>query len=113
MNESAVMKKIVQIAHNHAKKAGAKRVVKLVLEIGQLSEVIPDTAKKCYPFAISGTMLEQCKLAIEVVPALGVCKQCNNVYNVVEMEFKCPQCENNQCEVLSGHELKIKEILAE
>ncbi|HML31845.1 hydrogenase maturation nickel metallochaperone HypA [Sporomusa sphaeroides] len=112
MNESAVMKKIVQIAHNHAKKSGATKVFKLVLQIGQLSEVIPDTARKCYPLAIGGTLLEHCKLEIEVVPAMGVCKQCSTTYNLVDQEFKCPNCSSDQHEILSGRELKIKEIAA-
>ncbi|XFO66242.1 Hydrogenase maturation factor HybF [Sporomusa silvacetica DSM 10669] len=111
MHETGVMMEIVDIAQKHAKKSGATKVTKLVLQIGQLSAVIPDAAKMCYPFVISGTMLEQCKLSIEVIPAIGVCKQCDTTYNVVEKEFKCPKCASDQCEILSGRELKIKELL--
>ncbi|HML31846.1 hydrogenase maturation nickel metallochaperone HypA [Sporomusa sphaeroides] len=112
MHETGVMMEIVHLAEKHAKKSGATKVYKLVLQIGQLSAVIPDAAKMCYPFVINGTMLEQCKLAIEVVPAIGVCKQCDSKYNLVEQEFKCPNCSSDQYEILSGRELKIKELIA-
>ena len=110
MHEMGIVSRIVNIAEEHAKKNNAQNVAKLVLQIGQLSAVIPDAVRMCYPIASQGTMLEKAELVIEVIPAMGVCGQCGNEYNVVENEFKCPKCQGEKWDLRSGRDLLIKEI---
>jgi len=110
MHEMGVVSKIVKIAERHAKQNKARKVKKLVLQIGQLSSVIPDAVRLCWPICIEDTLLAGSALEIEVMPANGVCKQCGDIYNLVEHEFKCPKCQGEKWEMRTGRELFIKEI---
>lgn len=110
MHETPIVFKIVGIAEHHAKINGANKVNRLVIQIGELSDVIPDAVKMCFPMCIEGTMLDGASLEIETIPAIGVCRQCSNKYNLIEHEFKCPKCQCEHWEIITGRELLIKEI---
>ncbi len=110
MHEASVMNRIVTIATRHARKGGARKVTKLVLQIGQLSDVIPDALRLVYQMCTEKTALDGAVLEIEPIPAIGKCGECSNEYNLVECEFKCPKCNGEKWEMLSGRELLIKEL---
>ena len=86
------------------------RIDKLVLQIGELSSIIPKYVEAVYPAAVEKTILEQTKLEIEVMPANARCKECTNVFNAVEHRAVCPKCGCKEVELLSGREFYIKEI---
>ncbi|MEG0051170.1 MAG: hydrogenase maturation nickel metallochaperone HypA [Terrisporobacter sp.] len=84
----------------------------VVLQIGELSSMIPKYIESCFPAAVDNTSLQGTKLNIEVIPANGMCKSCNKVFNVKENKGTCPYCESKTWELLSGKEFVIKEIVA-
>lgn len=112
MHETGVMMEIIDIASKYARKSGARKIYKIVLQVGQLSALEPEYAKICYPLAAEGTMAEGSEVEFEMIPALAVCQQCGKTYNVVENEFECPNCNSSEREIISGKELKIKELHA-
>lgn len=110
MHEMGVVINIVSEAEKVATENGAEFVGRVVLQIGELTGVVPRYVQDCYPGAIENTRLAKSELVIEVVPGNGVCKNCNKVYNLLEQDFKCPECASEELDVLSGRELMIKEI---
>ena len=40
----------------------------LVLQVGEESPVVPHYLEACYPAAVDGTLMEETKLKIEIVP---------------------------------------------
>ena len=84
----------------------------IVLQIGELSSMIPKYVEQCYPAAVDGTMLKDTKLQIEILPGNGICKSCNKVFNLIENHCKCPRCEGENWDLLCGKEFMIKEIIA-
>ncbi len=83
----------------------------VVLEIGELSLVVPEYMEQAYYAAVPKTMLEGSKLRIDVVPGNGICRDCGKVYNIVENKGVCPKCQSHDKDVLCGEEFNIKEIL--
>ena len=75
-----------------------------------LLPLIPKYLKNLYPAAVEGTILDGSELEIEVLPANGLCKDCNKVFNVVINKGICPNCDTKNWELLSGKEFYIKEI---
>lgn len=112
MHELGIIAEAVRIVEDTARRQQLKKIDTLVLQIGELSSVIPYYVEQCYPAAAYGTMLENTKLKIEVLPGNGRCKSCGKVFNVLENRRVCPDCGENECELLSGREFIIKEIIA-
>ncbi|MBU5428085.1 hydrogenase maturation nickel metallochaperone HypA [Tissierella pigra] len=112
MHELGVVIKVAKTVENFAKVNGITDIDTIVLQIGQLSSMIPRYIEACYPAAVHGTILENTKLQIEVLPANGMCGNCGKVFNLIENKYCCPHCSGEDIELLSGKEFMIKEIIA-
>lgn len=84
----------------------------LVLQIGELSSVIPRYAEACYPAAVDGTLLQDTKLKVEILPGNCLCDNCGKVFNLIQCNKQCPFCDGEEWQLLSGREFLIKEIIA-
>jgi hydrogenase nickel incorporation protein HypA/HybF len=112
MHELGVVFEVVKSVEEFARQNGLTKIESLVLQIGELSAMIPRYIEDCYPAAVEGTMLADTKLRIEILPGNGLCRKCNKVYNLVQNESACPNCGAKDFEVLCGKEFNIKEIVA-
>ncbi|EOR21150.1 Hydrogenase maturation factor HybF [bioreactor metagenome] len=111
MHEIGVLFEIIKTVENFAKQNDVKKVETLVLQIGELSSMIPRYMKNLYPATIEGTILQGSELEIEILPANALCKECNKVFNLVSNNGICPKCETKDWELLGGKEFYIKEIV--
>ena len=112
MHELSIVINIVKEVEQIAKENGLTQIDTLVLQIGELSTVIPRFIEECYPAAVDGTSLLETKLKIEILPGNGLCGKCKTVFNLLENQHKCPKCNSKHWEILSGKEFMIKEIVA-
>ncbi|MGB4658813.1 MAG: hydrogenase maturation nickel metallochaperone HypA [Mobilitalea sp.] len=111
MHEIGVLFEVVKSVEKLAKENEVTKIATLVLQIGELSSMIPKYMATLYPAAIEGTILEGSKLEIEILPANAMCKDCRKVFNVMEYKGTCPICGEKNIEILSGKEFFIKEIV--
>lgn len=112
MHELGVVIEVVKTVENFAKQNRLTKIDTLVLQIGELSSMIPRYVEACYPSAADGTLLQDTKLKIEILPGNALCKKCSKVFNIMENKSKCPACKSVDWELLSGKEFMIKEIIA-
>lgn len=112
MHELGVVIEVVKTVENIARKNKLTKIDTVVLQIGELSSMIPRYIEECYPAAVDGTMLESTKLKIEILPGNVICKDCNKVYNLIQNKKECPYCKRKNWELLCGKEFLIKEIIA-
>ena len=103
---------VVKAVEQFAKDNGVTQVDTIVLQIGELSAMIPRYIEDCFPAAVDGTSLQETKLRIEVVPGNGYCRKCGKVFNLVQNQGHCPYCGGKDFDLLSGKEFVIKEIIA-
>lgn len=112
MHELGIMINVVETVENFAKENDLTEIQKLVLQIGELSSIIPRFAEACYPAAVDGTMLEETELEIEVLPGNCICDNCGKIFNLLASNKECPHCDGEGWELISGKEFLIKEIVA-
>lgn len=87
-----------------------RSMVKTVLDIGELSLVIPKYVEDIYPVVVGDTWLKDTKLVINVIPGMAECDECNELFNVIEHEGYCPNCGSFEKTILSGKDFLIREI---
>lgn len=112
MHELGVVIEVINTVENFAKRNALTKIDTLVLQIGELSSIIPRYVEACYPAAADGTLLQDTKLKIEILPGNAICRECSKVFNFIENEGKCPKCGSKDLELLCGKEFMIKEIIA-
>ena len=71
MHELGVVFEVIKTVQDFAEKNGLTKFDKLVLQIGELSSMIPKYIEACYPAAVDGTPLQEMKLEIEILPGNG------------------------------------------
>lgn len=86
-------------------------ISEIVLQIGELSMIVPQYVDEVYPLVVKGTPLEHTRLRMEMIPGMAECNECDEIFNVVEHEGYCPNCGSFDKTVLSGRDFVIKEIL--
>lgn len=67
LHELGIMFNIVETVTSFAKQNSITQIDTLVLEIGDMSPVVPRYIEACYPAAADGTLLQDTKLKIEIV----------------------------------------------
>lgn len=112
MHELGVVIEVVKTVEKIYDERHLSKIDTLVLQIGELSSMIPKYVEACYPAAVEGTVLENTHLVIEVLPGNGFCTSCKKVFNVLQNKGKCPCCGTNKFDLLGGREFFIKEIVA-
>lgn len=112
MHELSICYEVVRTLNDIVEKNGLTEVDSIVLEVGELSSMIPKYLEDCFPAAVDGTMFENIKLEIELIPGLGRCRSCSHVYQLIPVDGICPQCNAKDFELISGKEFNIKEIVA-
>lgn len=111
MHELGLLSAMVKTIEGIAKEEKIDRIEKVVLQVGELSGVLPSYLESCYPAAVYKTFMEDTKLELEIVPGIARCRDCGAEFNAVEHDLKCPQCGGQSLEALSGREMIVKEIV--
>jgi len=112
MHELGVVIEVVKTVEEFARKNGLTKIDTLVLQIGELSSMIPQYIESCFPVAVDGTSMQDTKLRIEILPGNGMCRTCRKPFNVKRHNGLCPTCGTKDWDMLCGKEFMIKEVIA-
>jgi hydrogenase nickel incorporation protein HypA/HybF len=111
MHEIGIVRQLLRTVTDFAAKHGVSQICEVVVDCGELSLVIPDYLRELYPVVVKGSILENAKLSINMVPGLAECEDCDEIFNVIEHKGYCPNCGSFNKTVLSGKDFTIREIL--
>ncbi|MGI5976505.1 MAG: hydrogenase maturation nickel metallochaperone HypA [Candidatus Limivicinus sp.] len=111
MHEIGIVRSMCKTVLDYAKENNVKSIKEIVVEIGELSLVIPQYVEDLYPPVVANfPELKDTKLIIKTIPGLAECNDCDEIFNVIENEGYCPNCGSFDKEVLSGRDFNIREI---
>lgn len=106
------MGNILDIILEYAEKNNAKKIHKVNLKIGVLSDIIPEWAQTYFDMLSKDTIADKAKLDIDKIPIRIKCESCGNDFTLGkgEMNFFCSKCKSTDIEILSGREFQITSI---
>lgn len=90
-------------------RVGDAQVVRVRLEIGKLSGVVPDALRFCFELATAETPLAGAALEIIEIPGRARCMQCLADVELEDQIALCV-CGSANLDFVSGQELEIKEV---
>ncbi|SNT04276.1 hydrogenase maturation nickel metallochaperone HypA [Rhodococcoides kyotonense] len=103
MHELAITQCIVDAA---CERADGKSVSRVLVRVGQLCAVIPDSMQFCFELVTEGTVAEGARLDIETETARARCRTCDSEFAIPDAILLCP-CGSADVDVLSGRDLRI------
>jgi hydrogenase nickel incorporation protein HypA/HybF len=107
MHELQVTKRILDIALAHAKGQQVRRIAVIHLRIGALSDLEDEWLQRYFDHLSRGTLAEKARLAIERLPIVVRCSDCDKSFEVEKSALDsaaCPGCGANRCTLMSGKE---------
>jgi hydrogenase nickel incorporation protein HypA/HybF len=110
MHEMGIAIEIAKIAREEAEKNSAIKVTLLALKVGRWSGVEPETLRFALGAVCEETILEGCKIEIEITEPTFNCEDCGNTF-IAEGHFDpCPHCGSAGGPLICGDELTITHL---
>ena len=107
MHELSVTQSIVEAC---SERAEGVRVLRVTVEVGALSCVMPDALRSCYEIAAQATCLEGSELEIIRIPARSHCRDCGVEVDVYDLLSGCPCGSLNLTRPEGGDRLLIRSM---
>ena len=82
MHEFAFAYNIFKVAEATALKYNAKKITEVILEIGELTLIVPELLQRSFEMATKGSIAEGAKLNIKITPGKIKCRECNKISEV-------------------------------
>lgn len=107
MHELSIAKSLIELACEHARGEGARKVSRISVRLGSQS-VVMRSLYFCFESATKGTLCEGAVLDIEEVPLSAYCPACNEAKLLpTRTSFRCPDCGTPTPKVLTGREMQL------
>jgi hydrogenase nickel incorporation protein HypA/HybF len=107
MHELSLCAAIAGIVRDNAADRG---VAQVVVQVGYLRQVVPDSLELCWTMVTRGTDLEGSRLVIDHVPAVLGCAVCATRTEIDVPVLVCGTCGSRDVDLLSGQELQVRTI---
>jgi hydrogenase nickel incorporation protein HypA/HybF len=110
VHELALAEAVVDIVTRHA---ADRRVRRVELRVGHLRQVVPDALEFAFSLLSEGTVMAGAELAIEAVPARGICRDCAREATMSGFPLQCSSCGGLDMEIVAGEELLVDALECE
>ena len=112
MHELGIVFYIIRDVKQAAQENGVEHVSSVVMNIGEVSTIVPEYLTDCWRWAADKEeLLKGCQLQINTIPAVTHCDGCGQDYPTVAHGKTCPHCGSPDTWLLRGNEVEIKEIV--
>ena len=98
MHELGIVLHVIDQVEELAKENNVSKVTRLTLEVGEVSSIVPSYFSDCF------------ELEMIILEGVSYCKDCKKTYKTAEYAKKCPHCGSDNTYLVTGNELRIKDI---
>ncbi|WP_368731541.1 hydrogenase maturation nickel metallochaperone HypA [Calderihabitans maritimus] len=109
----SLMMQIFDIINQTISDYKVKKVKRVTLKVGKMSNVMPDSLSFCFEVLSEGTKCEGAELVIQETPLTGRCLDCQKEFTSEGFPLACPNCGSRNTRMIGGTELAIESIEAE
>ncbi len=92
MHEGALTEDLFDHVIIHAREANARRVIRVKVTIGALSDATVESIHFYWDSLAPGTIAEDAALEFASVPGTARCNSCGQEFEITEMVADCPNC---------------------
>ena len=113
MIEILLSQSMLDLALEHAERAGADRITRINLVVGEISGIVDDSVQFYFDFVSEGTIAEGAQLVFERLPARVRCRACGHEFPFQDGVWTCPVCHAMGGEFIGGREFYMESIEVE
>lgn len=109
MHEMAIAEGILNIAFDYAAQNQSTKLVRITLNIGEMSGVEIEALNMSFEALTKNTIAEGAELVINWIPIIGECNKCGKEFKIARYNFFCPECDGILI-LKSGRELQVESL---
>ena len=111
MHELTLLYGVVDKVGKVVEENGLDHVDAIVIEVGEATSVIPEFLQDGYSVISDDfDFLRGSELIIDVIPAIGRCRNCGREFPVAANRGLCPECGSFDKDITEGTDFYIKEV---
>ncbi len=110
MHELGLMDAMLRVVKRVCEEEKLSRVDRIVLEVGELSGIEIPYLYDGYDAVVEGTEFADTELAIETVPGVLHCNDCDIDFPLRDQELFCPECFGKNLSIKAGRDMTLKSI---
>lgn len=113
MHELPITKRILDVVLRHAAGQDVRRIVRVHLRVGALSDLEDHWIQHYFNYLSRGTLAENAELAIIRAPIRVRCRSCTRSFEITRDDLgkaTCPDCGATGGELVSGREYFIENM---
>ncbi len=111
MHELGIMTGVLDAATKAAHEAGATRLLKVTLSIGEMTEAIEDALMFAFEaLTDDDPFTKGSELEVHMIKPKSRCLECGAEFEHDRFHMFCPECDSFATELLAGRELQIDSI---
>jgi hydrogenase nickel incorporation protein HypA/HybF len=113
MHELSITQQVLELAVNKAAEAGAKTVKRINLVTGDMCGIVDDCMQFYFDIISQDSTARGAKLSFQKIPVKVRCLHCCREFIPLKEDWRCPQCQTLEIEVIAGRELYLESIEVE
>ena len=113
MHEFSITQSILSVTLEKANEVQAKKVAKINLIIGELSGIVSECVQFYFDFLSKDTIAAEASLCFHQPPTRVQCRNCATTFSPDNLNWACPNCQEQQIEIISGRECYVDSIEVE
>lgn len=111
MHELGIMAGVMDAVTKSAHDAGADKVLKVTLSVGEMTECIQDALEFAFEaLTEDDPFVRDAELTINMIKPKSRCLECGAEFEHDRFHMFCPECDSFATELLAGRELQIDSI---
>lgn len=111
MHELGIMTGVMDAVTKSAHDAGADKVLKVTLSVGEMTECIQDALEFAFEaLTEDDPFVRDAELTINMIKPKSRCLECGAEFEHDRFHMFCPECDSFATELLTGRELQIDSI---
>lgn len=113
MHELGIVMQVIRQVEQVAQENHVSRVLKLNMEVGEVSSIVPELFTDCFDWAKKKTQyLQEAQLEMVILEGISYCQDCKQTYKTTTYAKKCPHCGSERTYLVTGNEVNIRDIEA-
>lgn len=111
MHELGIMTGVMDAVTKSAHDAGADKVLKVTLSVGEMTECIQEALEFAFEaLTEDDPFVRDAELTINMIKPKSRCLECGAEFEHDRFHMFCPECDSFATELLAGRELQIDSI---
>ena len=108
MHEMGIVQSIMQILDQQASLHNVRKIVRVRLEFGALTAVLPEAIRFAFEVLSKDTVAENAELDIAIIPIKVYCMDCSKDHELDNYQPLCPSCNSAAVQIIQGrNEMRI------